>query len=182
MSKRCAAKNRNGKRCGAWALRDKPQCALHSDPERAAAMGSKHGRKMTVLFQPDPLDPLYRPLKSPEEICEVLEETINRVRQGAFDLRAANTIGFLSGVQLKALSQRTETQDDKYSQENVYTSLFQRLGSAAPEEEVFDLYPQLQQNEETPAPAPPLALSGSIDARPATPDSEDQIITVEIGD
>jgi hypothetical protein len=37
-----------------------------------------------------------------------LEETINRIRQGAFDLRAANAIGFLAGTLLKALDQRLE--------------------------------------------------------------------------
>jgi hypothetical protein len=33
----------------------------------------------------------------------LLEETINRVRQGPFDLRAANVIGFLASILLKAL-------------------------------------------------------------------------------
>jgi len=42
------------------------------------------------------------------EVGELLEETINRVRQGPFDLRAANAIGFLAGVLLKALDQRIE--------------------------------------------------------------------------
>jgi hypothetical protein len=108
MSQRCSAKNRNGKRCGAWAVRGGTQCALHSDPERAAEMGSKHGRKVTLLSRPDSLNLSHRPLKSAEEVCELLEETINRVRQGSLDLRGANTIGFLSGVQLKALAQRIE--------------------------------------------------------------------------
>lgn len=33
----------------------------------------------------------------------ILEETINRVRHGPFDLRAANAIGFLASVLLKSL-------------------------------------------------------------------------------
>jgi hypothetical protein len=40
MSKRCSAKNRNGKRCGAWSAAGLDKCALHSDPELAAKMGS----------------------------------------------------------------------------------------------------------------------------------------------
>jgi hypothetical protein len=48
------------------------------------------------------------PLKSIGEVSELLEETINRVRQGPFDLRAANAIGFLAGILLKALDQRFE--------------------------------------------------------------------------
>jgi hypothetical protein len=42
-------------------------------------------------------------LKSIREVAEMLEETINRVRQGKIDLRASNAIGFLSGILLKAL-------------------------------------------------------------------------------
>jgi hypothetical protein len=36
-------------------------------------------------------------------VSELLEETINRVRQGPFDLRTANAIGFLAGILLKAI-------------------------------------------------------------------------------
>ena len=45
------------------------------------------------------------PLKSIGDVSAVLEETINRVRQGPFDLRAANAIGFLAGILLKAIEQ-----------------------------------------------------------------------------
>jgi hypothetical protein len=101
MSKRCSAENREGKRCGAWAAAGATQCALHSDPERAAEIGSKHGRKVT---SPSPAAALpHRPLKNIGDVSELLEETINRVRQGPFDLKAANSIGFLAGILLKAL-------------------------------------------------------------------------------
>ena len=106
MSKQCSAKNRNGKRCGAWAVTGATQCALHSDPERAAEIGSKHGRRVTFPSPPDALP--HRPLKNIGEVGELLEETINRVRQVPFDLRAANAIGFLAGILLKALDQRLE--------------------------------------------------------------------------
>ncbi len=36
-------------------------------------------------------------------MSELLEETINRVRHGPFDLRAANAIGFLAAILLKAI-------------------------------------------------------------------------------
>ena len=52
MSKRCSAKKRSGKRCGAWAVTGKTQCALHADPKRAAELGSKRGRRMK-FFVPD---------------------------------------------------------------------------------------------------------------------------------
>jgi hypothetical protein len=49
-----------------------------------------------------------RSLKNIGEVSDLLEETINRVRLGPFDLRAANSIGFLAGILLKALDQRLE--------------------------------------------------------------------------
>ena len=41
MPKRCLAKNRNGDRCGAWAVTAKGRCPLHLDPEVAAKLGSR---------------------------------------------------------------------------------------------------------------------------------------------
>ncbi len=105
MSKQCSAKNRNGKRCGAWALRGAPQCALHSDPKRPAEMGSKHGRILRFPSSLDALELPHRPLETVGQGRELLEETINRVRQGPFHLRAANTIGFLASILLKAREQ-----------------------------------------------------------------------------
>jgi hypothetical protein len=181
MSQRCSAKNRNGKRCGAWAVRGEAQCVLHSDPERAAELGSKHGRKVTLLCLPELLNPPHRPLKSAEEVCELLEETINRVRQGSLGLRDAHTIGFLSGVHLKALAQRVEVPEGR-DEPNIYMSLFQRLDSAAPEQEIHDLFPQPKQQDETSISAPIPAPGESIDDPPTSRESQAQaVITVEVG-
>jgi len=65
------------------------------EPQAASEIGSKHGRGVRFLSARDGLP--HRPLKSIGEVSELLEETINRVRHGSFDLRAANAIGFLSG-------------------------------------------------------------------------------------
>jgi hypothetical protein len=67
-----------------------------------------------------------------EEVGELLEETINRVRQGPFDLRAANAIGFLSGVLLKALDQRIEER---------LAHLEAAMTNRGTETEVFDFRP-----------------------------------------
>jgi hypothetical protein len=160
MSKRCTAKNRNGKRCDAWPVTGATQCALHSDPERAAEVGSKHGRSVTFRPRPDVLDLPHRPLKTIEEVCELLEEAINRVRQGPFDLRAANSIGYLAAILLKALAQRVEAPETTNSE--IYTSLFQRLGQAAPQQEVFALFPQPPQKDAGIAPGPLPAPGESI--------------------
>jgi hypothetical protein len=87
------------------------KCALHADPERAAELGSKRGRRVKFRPRPDALDLPPRPLKSAEEVCELLEETINLVRRGSLDVRAANSIGVLAGIHLKALAQRVEARE-----------------------------------------------------------------------
>lgn len=107
MSRKCSAKNRKGERCGAWALRRGTQCAIHSDPELAAKMGSRHGRKVTFSPAPNALDLPFRPLKSNGDMIEFLEETMNRIRQGPVDIRTANVIGRLAGILLKAIDQGT---------------------------------------------------------------------------
>ena len=72
-------------------------------------MGSKHRRGATTPSPSRDAGGLaHRPLKSIGEVSELLEETINRVREGPFDLRAANAIGFLASTLLKALDQRLE--------------------------------------------------------------------------
>jgi hypothetical protein len=183
MSKRCSAKNRSGKRCGAWAVTGATKCALHADPERAAELGSKHGRRVKVRSRPDVLNLPPKPLKSIGEICELLEETINRVRQCPFDLRTANSIGFLSGIQLKALAQRVESPETTNSKASpgIYMSLFQRLGSAAPEQEVRDLFPQPPQTDADIVSSPLPAPGESIDDPTTPPNNHTGIITVEVG-
>jgi hypothetical protein len=82
-------------------------CFFHAHPEQLAALGRQGGRK-NRRWRDDTSDLPQRSLKNTGEVSELLEETINRVRQGPFDLRAANAIGFLAGVLLKALDQRVE--------------------------------------------------------------------------
>ena len=156
------------------------KCALHADPERAAELSSKRGRRVKFRPRPDALDLPPRPLKSTEEVCELLEETINLVRRGSLDVRAANSIGFLSGVQLKALAQRVEVPEGR-DEPNIYMSLFQRLDSAAPEQKVFDLYPEPQRQDEISTPASLPAPGESIDDPPTLPDDHSRVITVEVG-
>ncbi len=177
----CSGQNRSGKRCGAWAVSGATLCALHSNPERAAELGSKHGRRVTFLSRPDPLDPLYRPLKSAEEVCALLEETINRIHQGPFDLRAANAIGFLAGILLKALDQRVDAPEstDREASPRIYMNLFERLGSAAPQEKIFELFPQTSVQDETSILTPLPAPGESLDEPP--PPQRTRVITVEIG-
>jgi hypothetical protein len=120
---------RSGKRYGAWAVTGAIKCALHADPGRAAELGSKRGRRVKFRPRPDALDLRPRPLKRTEEVCELLEETINLVRRGSLDVRAANSIGVLAGILLRALDQRVESPETTNSEASpgIYMSLFQRL-------------------------------------------------------
>jgi hypothetical protein len=173
MSKRCSAKNRNGKRCGAWNVRGATQCALHSQPGRAAELGSKHRRMQRATVLADGLELPYRPLKNAEQICEMMEETINRVRQGSLDPSTANTIGFLATTYLKVLLQAQTEQAEKAARENppnVYQAIFDRLRNTqtdpkplyASECEPAPLYPNLVEKEaecgpySLPAPGEPI--------------------------
>jgi hypothetical protein len=76
------------------------------------------------------------------EVSELLEETINRVRQGPFDLRAANAIGFLAGILLKALDHRVEER---------LAHLEAVFGRARTETEAFDFRPKESTHEKSSA-------------------------------
>lgn len=126
MSERCSTRNRKGKRCGAWDIRGATRCALHANPGRAAELGSKHASSLMLHSRQNAVDLPYKPLKNSRDVAELLEETINRVRQGSLDLRAANTIGFLAGIHLRALVQQTEEAEkaDERKAPGIYRAFF----------------------------------------------------------
>ena len=49
----CEDKKRDGKRCRARALTGQNRCAMHSDPGRAAELGSKGGRRRSMYSPSD---------------------------------------------------------------------------------------------------------------------------------
>jgi hypothetical protein len=129
---RCKARTKAGGQRQAPAV-EGDLCFCHAHPERLAELGRQGGlknRRWKVQAEVLP----YKTLRSIDEVCELLEETINRVREGPFDLRAANTIALLAGIYLKAIAQRADAPEtiDREASAGVYTSLFQRLGSAPP--------------------------------------------------
>jgi hypothetical protein len=101
--KRCKAETKAGGPCRAPAV-EGGLCFCHAHPERLAELGRQGGRKNRHWTSMDQGLPA-KALRSTADVASLLEETINRVRQGPFDLRAANTIGFLSGTLLKALDE-----------------------------------------------------------------------------
>lgn len=101
MSKRCSARNRNGKRCGAWAVTQGEKCALHLDPERAARMGSKHGRRAALRPQSDTV-PMEKP-KTAGDVRDALANTLVQVCSGQMDTRTANAMAYVATSLLRAI-------------------------------------------------------------------------------
>ena len=125
----CKAKTKAGGVCQAPAV-ERGLCFFHAHPEKLAELGRQGGKKNRHWNPPDG-DLSKIPLKSIGDVSGLLEETINRVRQGPFDLRAANAIGFLASILLKAIdSGRIE--DDLAHLEAAMT------GTAGRESESFD--------------------------------------------
>src|ERR1022692_78580 len=101
MSKRCSAKNRNGKRCGAWPVTGGDKCALHLDPELAAKMGSRHGRRAAHPPHSD-VAPMEPP-KTTGEVRDALANTMAQVHARQIDARTANTLAYLAMSLLRAI-------------------------------------------------------------------------------
>lgn len=97
----CKADTKAGDRRKAPAV-EKGLCYFHAHPERLVELGRQGGRKnRRNRFPLEELSALS--LKNVRAVADMLEETINNVRQGRIDLRVSNAIGFLSGILLKAL-------------------------------------------------------------------------------
>ena len=87
---RCQKPKRDGSQCKASALTGKKYCALHSDPGRAAELGSRGGRRRTVL-SPDSLKVFPAP-KSAADARDLLAQSMVEVREGQLDPRIATSI------------------------------------------------------------------------------------------
>jgi hypothetical protein len=100
---RCKGRTKVGKKCTAPAV-EGGFCYFHAHPDKLSELGRQGGKKNRHGSDADEeLQP--KALRATGDVVTLLEETINRVRQGPFDLRAANSIGFLAGVLLKALDE-----------------------------------------------------------------------------
>jgi hypothetical protein len=101
LSKKCTAKKDNGERCGAWAMKEKTKCALHWDPERAAKIGSKHGRKAALPRQPDAAP--MEPPKTVGDVRDALANTMAQVHDHKMDTRTANALAYVATSLLRAM-------------------------------------------------------------------------------
>jgi hypothetical protein len=107
MENRCIGKKKDGSSCGANAQLGKELCVFHdpakeADGQRARRAGGLARSKPARVL---PADTPAVPLSSCKDVASLLGESIGQVRRGKLDPRVANTVGFLSGVLLKALEQ-----------------------------------------------------------------------------
>ncbi len=73
-----------------------PVVGLKTKQEARARGGRKNGAHVS-----NPLPAMK--LHSPRDVVLLLEDTINRVRDGEMDLKAANCLGYLAGQLSKAI-------------------------------------------------------------------------------
>lgn len=97
----CRRKKRDGSQCGARSLAGAKYCALHSEPGKAALLGSKGGRRRTI-YSLDALKTLPAP-KSAADLRDLLAQSIIEIRTGKLDPKLANSISYLGIGFLRAL-------------------------------------------------------------------------------
>ena len=97
----CQKKKRDGSQCGARARSGRKYCALHSEPGKAAELGSKGGRRRTV-YNLDGLKEFAAP-RSAADLCTLLAESIIEIRTGRMESKMANALGYLGSSFLRAL-------------------------------------------------------------------------------
>jgi hypothetical protein len=103
---KCKFRKKDGTLCGANAQIGSSLCVFHdparqAEGNRARRAGGLTRSKPAVL----PADVPDAQLDTSKDVSSLLAASISQVRRGEIDLRIANTIGYLSGVLLKALEQ-----------------------------------------------------------------------------
>jgi hypothetical protein len=97
----CQKKKRDGNQCRARARTGQKYCALHSEPGRAAELGSKGGRRRAV-YSPDGLQEFTAP-RTAANLRDLLAQSIIEIRMGKLDPKLANSISYLGTGFLRAL-------------------------------------------------------------------------------
>lgn len=117
----CKATTSSGKPC-----RAKPHkgglCFFHSDPQKAAELGQKGGRRNRHTYE-TPLPPVTVP-ESAGDVKRMLAEAMADIRAGRMDPKLASTLGYLGVSLLRAFEvaefeqrlERLEQRDDLENQ------------------------------------------------------------------
>jgi hypothetical protein len=78
------------------------RCAIHSQPGRAAELGSRGGRRRAVYSTAGDLKDFKAP-KTAADLCDLLAESIVEIRSRRLDPKIANALGYLGTSYLRAL-------------------------------------------------------------------------------
>ena len=107
---KCTFKKENNEPCNANAMKISKYCYLHNPEisEEEKLNAQSNGGKGNTIKVFEPLAPIF--LDNPEDVVNLLADTINKVRAGEMDLRVANCIGYLSGHLIKACEVSTLSQ------------------------------------------------------------------------
>ena len=137
----CGALNRGGSRCKARSLIGGNYCSIHSDPGRAAALGSKGGHRRAI-FDPENLKE-FEPPKTAADLLVLIAQSIVDARSGQLDPRVAWVIShlstnFLRALELSVLERKVAQLEDRHNEAPeaggtanllppVYDTVFQKL-------------------------------------------------------
>ena len=106
----CTATKENGEPCRSKPLNGSEFCFFH-DPDRAeerkaaSSAGGKAGTPKTL-----PPDAPWVSVRTPANVSEQIEATINRVLRGEIGHQVANSIAILLSLQLKAIDLQMDTE------------------------------------------------------------------------
>lgn len=103
---KCVQIKANGEECQANAMDNCDYCVMHNPnitAETKKEIQRKGGENRAIMVG-EVVGEEVR-IESTKDVVKLMENTINRVRQGRLDARVANTIGYLAGITLKALEQ-----------------------------------------------------------------------------
>jgi len=107
VDKKCQSRKKNGDACGADAQSGRALCVFHdparaNDGRRARRTGGLNRTRIAAVLPSDTPD---HPFGSSKDVCNLLGDSINRLRRGELDPRVANATGYLASVLLRALEQ-----------------------------------------------------------------------------
>ncbi len=102
MNKKCSATSKSGEQCEAQPVNGSEFCFFHhpdkaEERKAASAAGGKAGAPKTL-----PPDTPWVTVRTPGDVSQQIEATINRVVRGEISPQVANSIAILLALQLKA--------------------------------------------------------------------------------
>lgn len=94
----------NKEQCKANAM-DNGYCYLHNPdiPEEDKQLARVKGGENNAVLIGELME--ESKVRTSEDIVDLMESVINKVKQGVLDVRVANTIGYLAGVTQKAIKE-----------------------------------------------------------------------------